>query len=326
MTKRRWAILTIATVLILAIMIPITMRAFAGDKVYEVTVILKSEEVSEFWGEALNGIERASADYNIQYEVVSSVDENDVLGQMRILEKVIENKPDGIILAATDYFKLETLTEQIKGAGIDLVLIDSGVRGDNYDSLVSTDNYKAGYQGAKELTDYLVDPTHIVLVNHVQSSLTAMEREQGARDALKSTYGDGITVEIYYCNDDPDAAYDYISRLDRYGVEIDGIIGLNERSTVGAARYLDDNNKGSQIPVVGFDSSIEEIELMEKGTVKTLIIQQPFNMGYLSMESLFQAMNGKQVTKTIDTGSIIITGENMYDPEHQVLLFPFRQE
>ena len=304
----------------------IVLQAFREDRSYEVVVILKSEKASEFWGEAISGIDRGASDNNVTYRIVSSLDENDVTGQMELIDKIIEEKPDGIILAASDYYKLERLTEKVKKAGIDLVLIDSGVRGSNYDSIVSTDNYKAGYQGAAELIEYLDDPKHIVLVNHVQSSLTAMEREQGARDALKETYGDGITVEIYYCNDNPEAAYDYIARLDHYGVEIDGIIGLNERSTVGAARYLDSRLSNARIPVVGFDSSVEEIQMLEKGVVKTLIIQQPFNMGYISMDALCQSMRGKHVEKVIDTGSIIITEDNMYDPEYQVILFPFWQE
>lgn len=325
MNKRRLIYILLALVICAAITIKIIV-VFKEEDPYVVKVILKSEKVSEFWGEALSGIERASLDHNIEYEVVSSLDENDIAGQMAILRQVIDEKPDGILLAATDYFKLEALTKEIRDAGIDLVLIDSGVIGGNYDSIVSTDNYQAGYQGAIELTAYLSDPKHIVLVNHVQSSLTAMEREQGARDALKEVYGDEITVEIFYCNDEPDAAYDYIHRLERYGVEIDGIIGLNERSTVGAARYLDDEHNYDHIPVVGFDSSVEEIRFLERGVVKTLIIQQPFNMGYISMESLFLTMEGKYVDKEIDTGSIVIVKENMYDSEHQVVLFPFRQE
>lgn len=290
----------------------------------KVIIILKSEKRSEFWGEIISGIERAGDEYNIDYKFVSSIDENDADGQMALIDEAIAQKPDGIILAATDYFKMDDATQRIWDAGIKLILVDSGVLGKSYDSIVATDNYQAGYNGAERLSSYLESPKHIVLINHVQSSLTAMERERGARNALKEAFDD-VTVEIFYCNDDPDAAYDYIDRLHRYGVEISGIIGLNERSTIGAARFLNENKEVLDIPIVGFDSSVEEIQLLENGVVKTLVIQQPFNMGYIAVASLAEVMEGNKIEKSIDTGSRIITKENMYDPENQVILFPFNK-
>lgn len=322
--KKVYGIIVAALLLISSLSTVLIVRSFDPEEAKSVTVILKSEKTSEFWGEVISGIERAGDENNITYEFVSSIDENDINGQIAIIEEAILEEPDGIILAATDYYNLASEADKIVDSGIELVLVDSGVRGDSYDSLVATDNYEAGYEGARRLIDYLDDANHIVLVNHVQSSLTAMEREKGARDALKEEYDD-VTVEIFYCNDDPDAAYDYIDRLHRYGVEIDGIIGLNERSTIGAARFVDEHIDTMYIPVVGFDSSVEEIQLLEKGIVKTLVIQQPFNMGYTAMSTLNEAMEGERIDKFIDTGSRIITKDTMYDPENQVILFPFNQ-
>lgn len=325
MNHKKKAVIIAMIIGVFTSLIAVTASFYIGNRTYQVTVILKSEQASEFWGEVIAGIERASVDKDLEFTFVSALDENDAVGQMTIIDEVVAAEPDGIILAATDYYKLQLATKKIKDAGIKLVLIDSGVRGGYYDSIVSTDNYLAGYEGASQLIGYLQDPKHIVLINHVQSSLAAMEREQGARDALKSEYGE-ITVEIFYCNDDPHAAYDYIARLARYGVEIDGIIGLNERSTVGAARYLDETGQSVEIPLVGFDSSVEEIQLLEKGVVKSLIIQQPFNMGYTAMSTLESVMIGKKVATSIDTGSRIISKDNMYDEENQVILFPFNQQ
>ncbi len=324
--KRTKIISLIVALLAVVVLSTFAVRSFFKvDPPKTVTVILKSEKVSEFWSEVISGIERFGAEENIEYDFVSSIDENDVNGQIEIIQEVISRKPDGIILAASDYYKLADMTAKILDADIELVLIDSGVRGNDFDSIVATDNYKAGYDGALQLMRYLEAPKHIVLVNHVQSSLTAIEREQGARDALIEEYGD-ITVEIFYCNDDPAAAYDYIERLHRYGVEIDGIIGLNERSTVGAARFLDEHEEASHIPIVGFDSSVEEIQLLEKEVVKALVIQQPFSMGYTAMKTLSEVIEHSKVAKNIDTGALIITKDNMYDQENQVILFPFNRE
>ena len=57
-----------------------------------------------------------------------------------------------------------------------------------------------------------------------------------------------------------------------------------------------------------------------------LVVQKPFNMGYLSVEKAVQLLEGVQVERNIDSGSKLITRENMYTDENQKLLFPFKDE
>ncbi len=234
-------------------------------------------------------------------------------------------EPDGIILAAIDYYKMENISSRIVEAGIELVLIDSGVKGNSYDSLVATENYIAGYKVGEEMARWLDHPEHVVIINHVQGALTAMDRERGAIDGLKNIYSD-VTTEIFYCNDDEEIAYRYLSQLINYGIKVDGVIALNEvASEGGAAMALDDFYGEYSIPMVGFDSSIDEIQYLEKGIIDALVVQQPFNMGYTAMTTMMELLNHKNVKKRIDTGSKVITKDNMYAPENQVILFPFQQ-
>ena len=61
--------------------------------------------------------------------------------------------------------------------------------------------------------------------------------------------------------------------------EVNAIAGLNEYSAVGAARAVKDLGMEDQIVMVGFDSSNEEIQLLEAGIFEGIVIQKPFNMG-----------------------------------------------
>ncbi len=55
-------------------------------------------------------------------------------------------------------------------------------------------------------------------------------------------------------------------------------------------------------------------------------MQKPFNMGYLGVEKAVQLLEGVQTERNIDSGSKLITQENMYTDENQKLLFPFKDE
>ncbi|MBW7461445.1 substrate-binding domain-containing protein, partial [Paenibacillus sepulcri] len=102
-----------------------------------------------------------------------------------------------------------------------------------------------------------------------------------------------------------------------------GIIGLNEPTTVGAGRAIQELKLKDRVSLIGFDSSVNEIKLLDEGVMKATVIQRPFQMGYLSVKTAVDAVRGKKVPKMIDTGSLVITKQNMYEEENQKLLFPF---
>ena len=101
------------------------------------------------------------------------------------------------------------------------------------------------------------------------------------------------------------------------------IAGLNEYSSVGAAKAVKDMGLADQIRMVGFDSSIEEIQLLEEGIFDAIVIQKAFNMGYLTIEKAILAAKGEPIPEQVDSGSELVTKENMYTEENQKLLFPF---
>lgn len=45
-------------------------------------------------------------------------------------------------------------------------------------------------------------------------------------------------------------------------------------------------------------------------------------MGYLGVETAVNAVRGRKIAKSTDSGSELITKENMYTEENQKLLFP----
>ena len=108
--------------------------------------------------------------------------------------------------------------------------------------------------------------------------------------------------------------------------DVDVVVGLNEYSAVGAARAIVDKGLAGKISFVGFDSSLEEIKMLEGGIFRGMVIQNPFKMGYLGVETAVKALNGEKVPDQIDSGSVLITRENMYLDENQEMLFPFKGE
>jgi len=241
------------------------------------------------------------------------------------LEEVIENRPDGILLAASDYNRLVPLADKAAALGITVVTLDSALNSDTPASFVATDNVAAGIKAGEEIGSLVPGNRPIAIVSHIQGVATAIDRETGVRSAL-SPRNPALILGTFYSLNDTERAYAIVSRLVEQYPDLGGIVALNENSTVGAGRALQDMSLQDRIHLVGFDNSREEIDFLEKGVVKALVVQKPFNMGYVGIRTLMEILRGRPVEPIIYTDSVLVRQENMFTEENQKLLFPIVQD
>lgn len=299
------------------------IRHHGNERVY---VVLKtSGSDMEFWQIVRAGMKVAATEFDLNPTVVGPLYERDVDGQIRILKDVVAAHPAGILLAASDYNRLVPLAEQAAKEGITVVTLDSALNSTVPVSFVATDNVAAGRKAGAEIDRLVPRNRTIAIVSHVRGTATAIDREKGVREALKRS-GRGKPLGTFYVENDLGRAYEIVSTLIRDHADLGGIVGLNENSTVGAARALRDSGASGRVELVGFDNSKEEIEFLEGGTLQALVVQKPFNMGYLGIRTLARAMRGQKVPSTIHTESVLVRQSDMFTPENQKLLFPIIQD
>lgn len=301
-------------------------RMFMNDldpKVRTIIYIPKTIDTSiEFWEVMKQGVATAAKEFGADVHTVGTDTELDVDKQIQLLEQAIEEKPDAIILAATDYYRLVPVAEQIKAAGITLITVDSGLNGGVSESFIATDNYEAGRKAAQKLIENIQSDDQVAIMNFVPGSATAIEREKGVRDAL-SQNGVNLVQDTLYSNGSSKKAYQLTVDLLKNQPQIKGIIGLNEPSTLGAGLAIMDMGLKSKVKLVGFDNSSSEVQLLENETMLGTVIQKPFTMGYLAVKTALEVVSGHKVAPVMDTGSEFITKENMYTSENEKLMFPF---
>ncbi len=167
-------------------------------------------------------------------------------------------------------------------SGIKVILVDSVIDKEIANGVVATDNFKAGKELGTFAKTILKPDSKIGVVAHVKGSSTATEREDGIREGLGEDQN--RIQDIVYCNSSYDLASDLTEKMLKERPEIDVVIGTNEYSAVGAARGVKKMGMEDQVKVVGFDNSVEQIQLLEAGVFQGIVIQKPFNIGYLGVE------------------------------------------
>ncbi len=316
---------SIITIVIAALITVFVVRSLmpAQETSYDIVVVVKAMSPDmEFWEIVRAGIDTAAREFGVEPRVTGPWLERDIADQIRILSEIIDERPDGVILAASDYEALAPLADRAVAAGISLVTIDSAVAGDAAASFVATDNLRAGERAGEAMAAVLPEGSTVAIVSHIEEVATSIDREYGALRGL-ARRGNYNFLGTYFSENTLELAYAHAERLMNEHPDLGGIIGLNETSTVGVARAVRDAGKASQVRVVGFDHSQEEIAFLEQDVIQALIVQKPFNMGYVSLRTMIDVLEGRAVEQFIDTGSELVTRENMYDPEFQQLLFPF---
>ncbi len=286
-----------------------------------IQIVMKSEgQPMDFWDVVDKGIDEAAKEFGIQVKLSGPRYEKEVNKQIKIMDQVIDLHPPLIILAASDYKRLVPSVERAHKLGIPVVTIDSGVDSSLPVSFIATDNKAAGIKAGREM-HRLLDARKlkkVAIVSHIQGTATAIDREAGVSEGLKDTPVTGT----WFCDVEQEKAYRITLELIK-DPALGGIIALNEVATLGVAQAIEEKKLQNKIIVVGFDNAIKELSLLEAGVIKATVVQQPYNMGYLAVKTAVEYLKGEKVAPFIDTGSILITKDNMFKREYQELLFPF---
>jgi len=309
----------VAVALTAVVLLPRAFREVGNEQV--VVVLKTTGPHMEFWQIVRAGIQEAATEFGVQPTIVGPRWERDIDRQIEILANVIEQSPDAILLAASDFNRLVPLAEEAASRGITIVTLDSALNSDVPVSFVATDNVTAGEKAGTEIDRLVPRDRPIAIISHIREVATAIDRERGVRSALAAR-PPGLILGTFYSENEPDRAYEMVRQLIEQYPDLGGVVTLNENSTVGAGRALRDSGLAGTIALVGFDNSREEIEFLEKGIVRALVVQKPFNMGYVGIRTVVEVLRGADVAPVIYTDSVLVRKEDIFTEENQKLLFP----
>lgn len=279
------------------------------------------DSTNDFWKALILGTKMAAKEYNADIEIKAPTEENDIERQNELLKEAISEEPDAILFSPSSFTESNDLLKEAKEKGIRISFIDSYTEEKVQDLTVATDNLEAGEKLGKFAATLLDPDDQIAIVAHVKGVSTAVEREEGFRKGLGDLAQN--IVEVVYCDSQYEKSRKLTQELMEKYPNLKMVAGMNEYSSVGAARAVKAAGAKDRIQVVGVDSSQEAVQLMENGVFKGLVVQKAFKMGYIGVKETILMLRGKSYEKDINSGCELVTPDNMYDSEIEKLLFPF---
>ncbi|MCW3061410.1 MAG: Periplasmic binding protein domain protein, partial [Capsulimonas sp.] len=180
-----------------------------------------------------------------------------------------------------------------------------------------------GALAGQQMIKLLGGKGRLLVLRYGIGSASTEAREKGFLDTIKTAPGIVVVSSDQYAGPTVDTAYKSAQNvLGRHSKEIDAVFTPNESSTLGMRLALKDIGLLGKLKFVGFDSSKPLIDALKANEIQALVVQNPFQMGYLGVNTALDAVQKKTVPASVDTGVTLVTPENVNDPKVNELINP----
>ncbi len=282
--------------------------------------VIPKGTAQQYWQSVHAGAIKAARESNVEIVWNGTATETDYNGQIQIVDAMINRRVDAIAVAPIDRKVIVSVVERAAREKVPVIIFDSGIDTEQFVSQVATDNYAAGVLGAERVGQLLNGKGTVAMVKVQPGGGSTMAREDGFKAKMGSSFpGIKIVAEQYGWADYAKSLSATENILTAHP-GLDAIFASNETSTVGAARAL--KGRKTTVKLVGFDWSPALADDLKAGLIDSLVVQDPFRMGYESVQSAVAHLDGKPVQKMNNMAAKLVNRDNLNTPDVQARINP----
>jgi ribose transport system substrate-binding protein len=257
---------------------------------------------------------KAAADAAGAKLTVQGPDKFDATLQNPLLDAVAAAKPSALLVAPNDVKASAPPLKRIQDAGTKVVLVDTTVDDTSIGvSRIATDNNLGGQKAAEALSQ--LGAKGKVLVISTDPGVSSVDARVDGFKTKAQELGLTLVGDTQYSHNQPATAAQVISATLASNPDLAGVFATNLFTAQGVATGVKQAGKSGQVKVVGFDAGPDQIKQLEAGDVQALVAQKPYDIGEQGVKEALAAMDGGSVTKEIETESLIVTKDNMNQPD-----------
>ncbi|WP_215779725.1 substrate-binding domain-containing protein [Paludibacterium sp. B53371] len=265
-----------------------------------------------FWGAVGEGAMAAGRELGVAIHYLNPSEETDKQGQDQLIRQLASLKCRALVLApnAPERARQSALLMQ---QGTPVVFIDRTEADARPLALVGTDNDAAGRLAGEQMVRRLrgTGLHRVVLMRFKKGVQSTDEREQGFLDVVRKA---GLTVvaDPYLGPAESDARLRSEQVLRRLGKGFDAIFTPNETTTSGTLQTVQKLGLAGKVMLIGFDINPLLYEAIRQRTISVLVLQRPFQMGYVGVTLAWRAAHGARPSAArVDSGVTLLTHDNM---------------
>ena len=277
--------------LMLAVVMCLSLFSFAsaesGDA--EIAIVLKTLG-NPFWETMKTGIEAKAAELGVKVDIFAATSEDDVEGQLTILENAVSKGYKAIGVAPLSPTNLNNVIAQAMQDGIYVVNIDEKVDvdalkalGGNVMGFVTTDNVAVGKLAGADICAKLPDGGEVAIIEGKAGNASGLDRRNGAQAAFDEQANITL-VESQPADWDRTKAYDVATNYITKHPDLKAIYCCNDTMAMGAMEAV--KAAGADIMVYGTDGNDDAVAAVQAGELAGTVAQDPAGIGARALEML----------------------------------------
>lgn len=265
--------------------------ALASNKRYLFASLLPLHEMSEYWTEVENGIKDALktySDFNIAVEC-NYYDPYDYRSFTAEAEKILQQNPDGVMLAPTLPQHTKPFTDALQKHHIPYIYIDSDIKEDEALSFFGQDSHRSGFFAARMLMVISGEQAdEVVIFRKINEGIVGSNqqerREIGFREYMHQHHPKCKIweLDLHAKKDDEDSLM-----LDEFFAKHPAVksgITFNSKAYIIGEYLL--RHRNTDFHLMGYDLLKRNVNCLKQGSIFFLIAQQPTLQGFNGIKTL----------------------------------------
>ena len=226
------------------------------------------------------------------------------------IQEMIDEGINAIILSPVDWEKITPSLEALKEADVKIVNVDTQVKEMDYvDAYIGSDNYNAGVLCGEDLIKRCPDGGKVAILEcPTQNSVN--ERITGFEETLAKAENGFEIVAREDTSGEFQKSLEAAQKILSENSDIVAIMCGNDQMAVGAKTAMNVAEQG-QILIYGVDGSPEAKKLIKERMMTGTSAQFPKQMGDTAIESAYQLLDGKKISKNRIIPVKMITEKNI---------------
>lgn len=278
----------------------------AGNEAYTLA-FFQPYPNNEFWQRLQGAVEARAAADGVTVEVYA-LGSTEVAEQVAQMEAAVAAGVSGIILGTLNAAGIVPGVEAANAAGIPVIAVDTAPAGGELVSLAQTDNVEASAAAGAFIAEAIGEAGKVLNLQGDMGNQTAQARNEGLHRVLDGfaeiqvidqsahwTQEEGLSITENVLTSDPD---------------LKAIFGANDPAALGAVQAVKAAGR-DDIIIVGFDGDPAALEAVKAGEMAADIAQFPERMGAYGVDLLVMHLNGEEVEELVDSGTAVVTTENV---------------
>ncbi len=282
----------------------IIASTLAYNRTYRIATLLPDYRSDPYWEQPRLGVDRAFdtlQHYNMVWEP-HYFHLNRPADFKAKAEKILNMRPDAVLLAPVFLREGLWLIDRCRQAGIPSVKINTDIDEDHSLCYVGQDSYQSGVLAGK-LLSFFLGKTELAMILNLDKETTSaqhlIDKERGIRDYFSRIYGrqEKVIKSEFADFDQPKRMCDFLmEKLDAFP-QLKGIFVTNSRS-YKVLECLSPEMAG-ELRIVGFDLLNQNLRYLRENRIAFLINQNPVQQGYQGIMNLYTHLVRKEEVEPI---------------------------